>query len=217
MFTAWAPAAAKAAPRRSTSSATNSPSPWGCAASTPSPRSTTTCWRYSDERLKIYRRPGQAPLGAEPGSITTDVDSCGRSNFQRPKSRGRGVWVPAFASRSRGRPVEMFSQESSHRRRDAVAADIDPIGVHRAVVFLHGAEDDDPCACFQFGLVARDECHDRRARRHHDFLFAVLVFHQDVLAVGALDRLGDGGIGHGRVGALIPWPEAFGRAALVCG
>ena len=35
-----------ASPRRSTSSATNSASPWACAASTPSPRSTTTCWRF---------------------------------------------------------------------------------------------------------------------------------------------------------------------------
>src|ERR1700712_5659296 len=105
----------------------------------------------------------------------------------------------------------------SHRRRDAVAADVDAVRFQRAVILFHRAEDDDLGAGLQFGLLAGDEGDDRGARRHHHFLLAVLVFHQDVLAVGAVDRLGDGGVGHGAVGLQIPGPETFGRAALAFG
>jgi hypothetical protein len=61
--TASAPAAKPASPRRSTSSPTNSASPWACAASTPSPRSTSTCWRF-DRAAQVVpassRRAGPA-------------------------------------------------------------------------------------------------------------------------------------------------------------
>src|SRR5258708_18696581 len=102
----------------------------------------------------------------------------------------------------------------SHRRRDAVAADIDAGGFQAAILFSGGAEDDDPGARLQLGLVAGDEADDRRIGRHQHFLFAVLVLDQNDLAVGPGDRLGDGGVGHGRVGTEIPGPETFGYAAL---
>jgi hypothetical protein len=35
--------------------------------------------------------------GRTPGPITTDFDCCGKYHSDRLKSRGRGVWVPAFA------------------------------------------------------------------------------------------------------------------------
>ena len=123
---------------------------------------------------------------------------------------------PRFRVLSRGRLVERLAPVS-HRRRNAVAADIDAVGFQHAVVFLHRAEDDDLGARFHFGLVAGNEGDDRRIRRHHDLLLAVLVFDQDVLAVGALDRLGHRGVGHGRARALIPGPKTFGGAALVLG
>src|SRR5258705_2847645 len=102
----------------------------------------------------------------------------------------------------------------SHRRRDAIAADIDAGGFQAAVLFPGGAEDDDPGARLQLGPVARDEADDRRIRRHHHFLFAVLVLDQNDLTIGSRNCLGDGGVGHGRVGTEIPGPETFGYAAL---
>src|SRR5213596_2806478 len=102
----------------------------------------------------------------------------------------------------------------SHRRRDAVAADIDADGFQRAILFTGGAEDDDPGARLQLGPVAGDEADDRRIRRNQHFLFTVLVLDQNDLAVGSRDCLGDGGVGHGRVGTKIPGPETFGYAAL---
>src|SRR5260370_20659925 len=102
----------------------------------------------------------------------------------------------------------------SHRRRDAGAADIDAGGFQAAVLFPGGAEDDDLGARLQLGSVAGDEADDRRIRRHHHFLFAVLVLDQNDLAIGPRDCLGDGGVGHGRVGTEIPGPETFGYAAL---
>src|SRR5260370_17340773 len=88
-----------------------------------------------------------------------------------------------IASKGRG-------EVSSHRRGDAVAADIDAIGFERAVVFLHRAEDDDLGARLYFGLFTRDEGDDRRLWRHHDFLFAVLALDQNVLTVLAFACLG---------------------------
>src|SRR6476659_890659 len=83
--------------------------------------------------------------------------------------------------------------------------------------FFDRTEDDDLGARFQFGLVAGDEGDDRRTGRHHDFLFTILVLDQNVLPVGALDCLRDGGVGHGRVRTLVPGPETLGRATLVLG
>src|SRR3954462_12254843 len=72
---------------------------------------------------------------------------------------------------------------ASHRRREPVAADVDAGGFEGTVVLLGGAEDDELGARLHFALVRRDEGDDRRIRRHHDFLLAVLVLDQDVLAV----------------------------------
>src|SRR5258707_15542943 len=127
--------------------------------------------------------------------------------------------LPSFEAR-KGAHLRMTAawwRNRSHRRRDSVAADIDAVGFEQTVVLLHRAEDDDLGAGLQFGLVAGDEGDDRRIRRHHHFLLAVLVLAQNVLAVGALDGLGDGGVGHGAARALIPGPEAFGVAALILG
>src|SRR5207244_10372882 len=69
---------------------------------------------------------------------------------------------------------------TSHRRRNSVAADVGVVGFERAVVLLHRTEDDDLGTRLQFGLVAGNEGDDRRIRRHHDFLFTVLVLDQNV-------------------------------------
>ena len=70
---------------------------------------------------------------------------------------------------------------------------------------------------FSSDLSPGDEGDDRRTGRHHDFLFTILVLDQNVLPVGALDCLRDGGVGHGRVRTLVPGPETLGRATLVLG
>src|SRR5258705_7134105 len=87
--------------------------------------------------------------------------------------------------RFRGDDVLRGLSFASHRRRDAVAADIDAGGLQRAVFLFAGAEDDDFRARLQLGFIAGDEGDDRRVRRHDDFLFAVLVLDQDVVAVVA--------------------------------
>src|SRR5229473_3704307 len=76
MFTASAPAAKPASPRRSTSSATSSSPPWGCAGSTPSPRSTTTCWRFrSPCSLITFVIPGWSE-GPDPESRDSPMCNC---------------------------------------------------------------------------------------------------------------------------------------------
>src|SRR2546430_2011465 len=68
--------------------------------------------------------------------------------------------------------------------------------------------------CGVYTNAPSDEGADRRIRRHHDFLLAVLVFDQNVVAVGALHRLGHRRVGHGAAGTLVPGAKAFGGAAL---
>ena len=76
-------------------------------------------------------------------SLVGATDACHvRSN---EAARRMGPW---------GRPIEVFTLEHpSHRRCDSVETDTDAVGFHRAVVFLHCAEDDDLGARLQFGLV----------------------------------------------------------------
>src|SRR6266436_4478310 len=172
MFTASAAAAKPASPRRSTSFATSSSRPWGCAASTPSPRSTTTCWRF--------RGPIATAVIVRGAIATKQSTPCICVHWIASRSLSSGAYSRDPLARNDG------LQGDSHRRRDAVAADVD----------------------------AGDEADDRRIRRHQHFLFAVLVLDQNDLAVGPRDCLGDGGVGHGRVGTKIPGPETFGYAAL---
>src|SRR5439155_19135971 len=72
-----------------------------------------------------------------------------------------------------------------HRRSHTVAADIDAGGFQPAVFLFSRTEDDEFGAGLDLRFVAGDEGDDRRLRRHHDFLLAVLVLDDDVLAVGA--------------------------------
>ena len=154
-----------ASPRRSTSSATNSTSPWACAASTPSPRSTTTCWRLMPFVLpspcgRRWLRNGlardSARIDVNPRRGCRDPTRLRCDTLQIPR---RGEGAAPLPQGEKGERVR------SHRRRDAVEADTDAVGFQRAVVFLGGAEDDDLGARLQFGLVTRDECDDRRFRR----------------------------------------------------
>ena len=57
---------------------------------------------------------------------------------------------------------------------------------------------------FSSDLSPGTKVDDRRVRRHHDFLLAVLVFDQHVLAVVAVDRSLDRGVGHGAVRDVDP-------------
>src|SRR5258707_128831 len=84
------------------------------------------------------------------------------------------------------------------------SADIDARGFQRAVLLLRRAEDDELGARLDLRLVAGDKGDNRRFRRHHDLLLAVLVFDQDILAVGALHRLGHGRVRHRGIGPRIP-------------
>src|SRR5438105_998480 len=87
-----------------------------------------------------------------------------------------GCWrIEAKADETLSLPSPATGEGRSHRRGDAVAADIDAVGFERTVVLLRRAENDDLGAGFQLGLVADHEGHDRRLRRHHHFLLAVLV------------------------------------------
>src|SRR5471032_2047885 len=153
------------------------PPQWGSAASTPSPKSTTTCWRFSVRSLN--GRPGWS----EGPDLRCAIAHRRTSRFRVRCYRIAPEW-----------------RLKSHRRGNSIAADIDAVGFQHAVFFLRRAEDDDLRARLHFGLVADHEGDDRCLRRHHDFLFAVLVLDQDVLAVGALDRFSDGGVGHRGIG-----------------
>src|ERR1700761_6673939 len=98
-----------------------------------------------------------------------------------------------------------------HRRGDAVAADADAIGLER-VALLGRTENNDLRARLELGLFTGDESHDRRIRRHHDFLLAVLVLDVDDLAVDAGNALRDGSVGHRGIRTQIPGTESFSRA-----
>src|SRR5882724_12495139 len=101
-----------------------------------------------------------------------------------------------------------------HRRGQAVAADADAAGLVGAVgELLH--EGDHLGARLQIGLVAGDVGDNRRFRRHHDFLLAILVFDEQRVAVIARDAFGDHRIGHGRVRLEIVGPGALPSAAHV--
>src|SRR3979490_1320102 len=134
----------------------------------------TTCWRCD-----LDRRPGQAKR--EPGPINTKVHvalSWGHCPDQQQTSVGMGPRV-------RGDDSLRGLRWKSHWWRDAVAADIDAGGFQGAVFFVYGAEYDDLGARLHLGLIDPHESDDRRIRRHYDFLLAVLVLDQDVLAIGA--------------------------------
>src|SRR4051812_41040682 len=62
-----------------------------------------------------------------------------------------GQWIPGSLARRKidasinfVARLPLRNDPPSHRRRDAVAADIDAGGFQRAVLFLGGAEDNDP-------------------------------------------------------------------------
>src|SRR5262245_25243107 len=76
------------------------------------------------------------------------------------------------------------ARKSLLRRLDAIFAHRHSRGVEHAVLLARGGED--PLARLQVGLRARHESHDRRARRHQDFLRAALVVHGDLVAAARL-------------------------------
>src|ERR1700722_3045286 len=95
------------------------------------------------------------------------------------------------------RPEE--TTPTSHRRRQAVAADADAGRFERAVrQLLH--EGDDLGAGLQLGFVGRNIGHNRAIRRDHDFLLTILVLDQQRVTVIAGDTFRHRRIGHGRVG-----------------
>src|SRR5215216_5820442 len=179
MLTASAPAERPASPRRSTSSPRKCSPPWDCAASTPSPRSTIICWRCEADQTLSSSPRTRGPIRRGPsvrrcgGCLPSTTDICGYGSPRQVRNCAQGG----------DDPLRELSRTPSHRRGDAVAADIDAGRFQRAVVLLHRAEDDDLGARLQFGLVAGDEGDDRRTLRHQDLLLAVLVLDQDVLAV----------------------------------
>src|SRR5580692_6800863 len=73
----------------------------------------------------------------------------------------------------------------SHRRRSAVATDIDGRRGQRSVLrFLRG-NDDELRARLEIGWAAGFELHHRRVRRNDDLFLAVRIFDHDGLAVDA--------------------------------
>src|SRR5688572_7798350 len=83
---------------------------------------------------------------------------------------------------------------------DAAAADVDPVGLQRAVRLLHRADDRDVRARLELAALADHVLLDLQVLRDHDLLLAVLVFHHHHLAVHRADRSVDRGVGHGAAG-----------------
>src|SRR6516164_11855539 len=97
---------------------------------------------------------------------------------------------------------------------DAVAADIDPFGLERAVRLLRRADDIDIGARLELVLAADHIGADHGVRADDDLLLAVLD--HDNLAVDARHRGVHGGIGHGGV-RPIPGPMTLAGATLRLG
>src|SRR6266496_4666509 len=64
------------------------------------------------------------------------------------------------------------TNQASHRRRDAVAADRDGGRFERAVLLLVGSGDEDFGAGLEFALVGRHVGHDGRVWHDHDLLLS---------------------------------------------
>src|ERR1700686_4450532 len=87
-------------------------------------------------------------------------------------------------SRARTRKTcEVSGTGRSHRRGEAVLADIDAGRFNAAVGQLGAGGDENLRARHQVALVAVDELHDRGVVRHRDHLLALLVLHGEHRAV----------------------------------
>src|ERR1700675_4281719 len=111
-----------------------------------------------------------------------------------------------------GIPCVLRTALASHRRRQAVAADADAVGLERTVrQLLH--EGDHLGAGLEVRLVGGDVGDDRCLRRNQDFLLAVLVLDVQGVAVVTDHGLFHGRIGHAAVGLEIIGPRALAGAA----
>src|ERR1700722_254524 len=114
----------------------------------------------------------------------------------------------AIAARIAAVLMSVLQVGRSHRRRSAVATDIDASRGQRSVRRLLRGNDDELRARLEIGRAAGFELHHRRVRGNDDLLLAVRIFHHDGLAVDAGNGGRDVGIGHGAAGLAIPGAEA---------
>src|ERR1700722_2947443 len=99
-----------------------------------------------------------------------------------------------------------------HRRIDAVAAYRNARGLERAVSQRLRADNENLRAGLQISHRRRRKQHDHDVRRHNKCLLAVLVFQNELLAIGNFDFTVDVGVGHGAVRDEVPRPMAFAGA-----
>jgi len=113
-------------------------------------------------------------------------------------------------------PTRGEGKKSSHRRGDAVAADIDAVGFQHAVVFLHGAEDDDLDAGFTSDLSPATKVTIGVSAAPR-LSFSPSLYLTRMFWPSCLDRFRPPSRWSWSIRALVPGPEAFGGAALVLG
>src|ERR1700683_3839084 len=101
---------------------------------------------------------------------------------------------------------------TSHRRIDAVAANGDARGFERAISQRLRPDYKNLRAGLEIGHCRRCKQHDHDVRRHNKCLLAVLVFQDELMAVGNFDFAVDVGVGHGAVRDEVPRPMAFAGA-----
>src|SRR6266481_1868629 len=139
------------------------------------------------------------------------------SMFPRAARRTRRRAAAARKSCAASVPIPKFQHPCALAlRHNAVAADIDPFGLERAVRLLRRADDIDIGARLELVLAADHIGADHGLGADDDLLLAVLVLDHDHLAVDARHGGVDRGIGHGGV-RPIPGPMTLAGATLRLG
>src|SRR5215813_7310471 len=174
-------------------------------------------------------RRSRAPTRSSARTTKTSTAAPAAAAIRRASPRPRNFRIcwqatsmfPRTARRTRRRAATARKSRAAKSttpalRHDAVAADIDPFGLERAVRLLRRADNIDIGARLELVLAADHISADHGVGADDDLLLAVLVLDHDHLAVDARHRGVHRGIGHGGV-RPIPGPMTLAGATLRLG
>src|SRR5262249_34848441 len=146
----------------------------------------------TDGRIRSTRQVTSSPTRLAFGSAIKRLHKPVRKSARHWSSQvgpasgtdGRGPIKNELARQAPGEDKSAEQRRAhSHRRGEAVLADIDARGFDIAVRQFGAGGDENLCARFQVAFVAVDELYDHGVVRYHDLFLSVLVFHLEHRAV----------------------------------